>query len=81
MNAHCKTISKGTNHTEILADGNELFNTCGYPGEEISHSTEKQEEDKEAINVYQKYKKRRKRRNNLHKRGKRSNKLREEKSK
>ena len=35
--------------TEIIADGNALLNTCGYPEEELSHSTEKREEEKEAI--------------------------------
>jgi phage FluMu protein Com len=44
MKTHNKTISKGTNDTEIIADGNALLNTCGYPEEEISHSTEKREE-------------------------------------
>jgi hypothetical protein len=37
MKTHNKTISKGTNDTEIIADGNALLNTCGYPEEEISH--------------------------------------------
>jgi ankyrin repeat protein len=37
MKAHYKTIAKGTNDNEILADGNALLNTCGYPEEEISH--------------------------------------------
>ena len=42
-----KTISKRTNDNEIFADSN----PCGYPEEEISHSTEKQEEKKEAIYI------------------------------
>jgi ankyrin repeat protein len=60
MKAHYKTISKGTNDNETLADGNSLLNTCEYPEEEISHSTEKREEEKSAIYLYQKYKKGRK---------------------
>ena len=47
MKAQCKTISKSTNDKEIFADSN----PCGYPEEEISHSTEKKEEEKEAIYV------------------------------
>ena len=42
-----KTISKRTNDSEIFADSN----PCGYPEEEIRHSTEKQEEEKEAIYI------------------------------
>ena len=49
MKTHYKIISKGTNDNEILADRNALLNTCGYPEEEIRHSTEKREEEKEAI--------------------------------
>jgi ankyrin repeat protein len=49
IKAHYKIISKGTNDNEILADRNALLNTSGYPEEEISHSTEKREDEKEAI--------------------------------
>ena len=59
MKAQYKTISKGTNDDEFPVDNTTLFSPCGYPEEEINHSTEKQEEEKEAINV-PKYKKRRK---------------------
>ena len=48
MKAHSKTISKETNDNEILADSNALLNICGYPEEEISNSTEKRKEEKEA---------------------------------
>jgi hypothetical protein len=51
-----KTISKGTNGNEILADTNALLNPCGYPEEEISHSKEK----KKKPFTYQKYKKEKK---------------------
>jgi hypothetical protein len=92
MDPFVKKTSKHTtkpfpNDNEILADSNALLNTCGYPEEEINHSTEKREEEKEAIylpkvqegrnNAYKRT--RRKGRNNLHKRGKRSNKFMEEK--
>jgi hypothetical protein len=46
-----KTISKGTKDDESPTDSIALLNLCGYPEEEISHQTEKQEEEKEAINV------------------------------
>jgi ankyrin repeat protein len=51
VKAQYKTISKGTKDDEFLADSTTLLNLCGYPEEEISHQTEKQEEEKEAINV------------------------------
>jgi ankyrin repeat protein len=46
-----KTISKRTNGNEIFSDSNALLNPCGYPEEKISHSKEKQEEEKEGIYV------------------------------
>jgi hypothetical protein len=51
LKAQYKSISKGTKDDEFLADSTTLLNLCGYPEEEISHQTEKQEEEKEAINV------------------------------
>jgi ankyrin repeat protein len=46
-----KTISKRTKGNEIFSDSNALLNPCGYPEEKISHSKEKQEEEKEGIYV------------------------------
>ena len=51
VKAQYKTISKGTKDDESPTDSIALLNLCGYPEEEISHQTEKQEEEKEAINV------------------------------
>jgi len=51
VKAQYKTISKGTKDGEFLADSTTLLNTCGYPEEQISHSKEKQGEEKEAICV------------------------------
>jgi ankyrin repeat protein len=51
VKAQYKTISKGTNDDEFPVDNTTLLSPCGYPEEEINHSTEKQEEEKEAINV------------------------------
>ena len=39
----------GALRKEIVEDSNALLNTCGYPEEEIRHSIEKREEEKEAI--------------------------------
>ena len=49
MKAQNKTISKGTKEDEFPADSTTLLNPCGYPEEEISHSKEKQGEEKDAI--------------------------------
>jgi hypothetical protein len=46
-----KTISKRTKGNDIFSDSNALLNPCGYPEEKISHSKEKQEEEKEGIYV------------------------------
>jgi hypothetical protein len=46
-----KTISKETKDDEFLADSTTFLNPCGYPEEEISHSKEKQEVEKEVIYV------------------------------
>jgi hypothetical protein len=46
-----KTISKRTKGSEIFSDSNALLNPCGYPEEKISHSKEKQEEEKEGISA------------------------------
>jgi ankyrin repeat protein len=39
----------GALRKEIVEDSNAFLNTCGYPEEEIRHSIEKREEEKEAI--------------------------------
>jgi ankyrin repeat protein len=44
-----KTISKRTNGNKIFSDSNALLNPCRYPEEKISHSKEKQKEEKEGI--------------------------------
>ena len=44
-----KTISKRNKDYEIFSYSNALLNPCGYPEEKISHSKEKQEEEKEGI--------------------------------
>ena len=46
-----KTISKRNKGYEIFSFSNALLNPCGYPEEKISHSKEKQEEEKEGIYV------------------------------
>jgi len=46
-----KTISKRTKGNKMFSDSNALLNPCGYPEEKISHSKEKQEEEKDGIYI------------------------------
>jgi hypothetical protein len=49
MKAQYKTISKGINDDNFPVDNTTLLSPCGYPEEEINHSTEKQEEEKDIM--------------------------------